>query len=121
MRDPKTRAARMRKRAEGVFYTPDDVANYMVIGCLDSLRSDGLPTVYDPACGTGVFLRAALRELSRRHPDEDMSRLALESLFGTDIASWPLDASGVRPARRNLSAWSGPRHSSGRAVVSTKA
>lgn len=93
MRDPKTRAARMRKRAEGVFYTPDDVANYMVIGCLDSLRSDGLPTVYDPACGTGVFLRAAFRELSRRHPDEDMYRLALESLFGTDIAPWPLDAS----------------------------
>ena len=93
MRDPTTRAARVRKRTEGVFYTPDDVATYMVIGCLDSLRGGGLPTVYDPACGTGVFLRAALRELSRRHGDEDMSCLALECLFGTDIAAWPLDAS----------------------------
>ena len=93
MRDPTTRAARVRKRAEGVFYTPDDVATYMVMGCLDSLRGDGLPTVYDPACGTGVFLRAALRELSRRHRDEDISRLALKCLFGTDIAAWPLDAS----------------------------
>ena len=93
MRDPTTRAARVRKRAEGVFYTPDDVATYMVMGCLDSLRGDGLPIVYDPACGTGVFLRAALRELSRRHRDEDMSLLALRCLFGTDIAAWPLDAS----------------------------
>ena len=93
MRDPTTRAARVRKRAEGVFYTPDDVATYMVTGCLDSLQGDGLPTVYDPACGTGVFLRAALRELSRRYRTEDMSRLALRCLFGTDIAAWPLDAS----------------------------
>ncbi len=93
MRDPTTRAARVRKRAEGVFYTPDDVATYMVTGCLDSLKGDGLPTVYDPACGTGVFLRAALRELGRRHCDEDLSLLALRCLFGTDIAAWPLDAS----------------------------
>ena len=93
MRDPTTRAARLRKRADGVFYTPDDLAEYMVKGCLDSLNDGGLPTVYDPACGTGVFLRAALRELSRRHGAENMSYLALECLFGTDIAAWPLDAS----------------------------
>ena len=93
MRDPTTRTARVRKRAEGVFYTPDDVATYMVRGCLDSLHGDGLPTVYDPACGTGVFLRAALRELSRRHSDKNVSSLAFECLFGTDVAPWPLDAS----------------------------
>ena len=92
-RDPTTRAARVRKRAEGVFYTPEDVATYMVRGCLNSVRRDDLPTVYDPACGTGVFLRAALRELRRRHDDEDVSSLAFECLFGTDIAPWPLDAS----------------------------
>ena len=92
MRDPTTRAARIRKRAEGVFYTPDDVATYMVMGCLDSIRDKGLPTVYDPACGTGVFLRATLRELSRRHCDEDMFLLALRCLFGTDIAAWSLNA-----------------------------
>lgn len=36
MRDPATEASRGRKRAEGVFYTPADVAEYMVEGCLDS-------------------------------------------------------------------------------------
>ncbi len=93
MRDPTTRAARLRKRAEGAFYTPDDVATYMVKGCLDSLQDGGIPTVFDPACGTGVFLRAALRELSRRHCGEDLYCLAFECLFGTDINAWPLDAS----------------------------
>ena len=92
MRDPTTRAARVRKRADGVFYTPADVATYMVRSCLDSLHGDSLPTIYDPACGTGVFLRAALRELSQRHSDKDVSSLAFECLFGTDVAPWPLDA-----------------------------
>ena len=92
MRDPTTRAARVRKRADGVFYTPADVATYMVRSCLDSLHGDSLPTIYDPACGTGVFLRAALRELSQRHSDKCVSSLAFECLFGTDVAPWPLDA-----------------------------
>ena len=93
MRDPTTRAARVRKRAEGIFYTPNDVATYMVKGCLDSLSDEGIPTVFDPACGTGVFLRAALRELTCRHEDKDVSSLALGYLFGADIDPWPLDAS----------------------------
>ena len=92
MRDPSTRPARARKRADGVFYTPADVADYMVRECLDSLHSEIVPTVYDPACGTGVFLRAALRELRKRHSDKNVSLLAFECLFGTDIAPWPLDA-----------------------------
>ena len=91
-RDPRTRAARVRKRAEGVFYTPADVAEYMVSGCLDSLDNDSTPTVYDPACGTGVFLRAALRELRRRYRERSIFSIASECLFGTDIAPWPLDA-----------------------------
>ena len=92
-RDPRTRAARVQKRAAGVFYTPADVAEYMVKGCLDSLDSESVPTVYDPACGTGVFLRVALRELKRRYKEKDLFSLASECLFGTDVAPWSLDAS----------------------------
>ena len=93
MRDPTTRGARVQKRAEGVFYTPPDVATYMVRGCFDSLPADMVPTVYDPACGTGVFLRAALRELIQRHGEKSASSLAFACLFGTDLAPWPSDAS----------------------------
>ena len=93
-RNPATRAARMRKRAIGVFYTPADVAEYMVRDCLDSIRrNENAPTVFDPACGTGVFLRAALKELRRRHCEMSAISLASECLFGVDIDPWPLDAS----------------------------
>ena len=92
MRDSGTRAARQRKRAEGVFYTPADVAKYMVSGCLNSLDCDSAPSILDPACGTGVFLRAALQKLRRKYPGKSAYSLAMECLFGTDIAPWPLDA-----------------------------
>ena len=93
MRDPGTRTARLRKRAQGVFYTPTDVAEYMVSGCLDSLDSGIAPSIFDPACGTGVFLRAALQELRRKYPGRSACALAVECLFGADITPWPLDAS----------------------------
>lgn len=92
-RDPGTQAARVRKRAEGVFYTPADVAEYMVRGCLNSLGDERAPTVFDPACGTGVFLRAALKELRKRYLQKSAFSLALECLFGADIDPCPLDAS----------------------------
>ncbi|MGH8168477.1 MAG: N-6 DNA methylase, partial [Woeseiaceae bacterium] len=92
-RDPTTRTARTRKRAEGVFYTPADVAEFMVRTSLDSLDDGKASTVFDPACGTGVFLRAALKELRKRHPDQGALSLAKECLFGVDIDPWPVDAS----------------------------
>ena len=92
-RDPATRSARKRKRAEGVFYTPADVADYMVCTCLTAVpASENAPSVFDPACGTGVFLRAALQQIRLRHPGKDVLSLACECLFGADIDPWPLDA-----------------------------
>lgn len=113
-KDPSTHSARKRKRAQGVFYTPADVAEYMARACISDIGRDNTPpTVLDPACGTGVFLRAALKELRAYHPTESALSLASEYLFGTDIDPWPLDAAafvlladcwndsaeaGVRPA-----------------------
>ncbi len=91
-RDPSTRVVQKRKRAEGVFYTPADVAEYMARVCIGDLPSNVAATVFDPACGTGVFLRAALQELVRLYPDRGVFSLAKECLFGTDIDPWPLDA-----------------------------
>ncbi len=91
-RDPATSATQSRKRAEGVFYTPADVAEYMAKACLSSLDTETCPTVFDPACGTGVFLRAAFREAKNLYPGRSPFQLASESLFGADIDPWPLDA-----------------------------
>lgn len=91
-RDPATQSTQRRKRAEGVFYTPADVAEYMVSACLSVVSAERQLTVFDPACGTGVFLRAALQELRARHPDRNAFSIACECLFGVDIDPWALDA-----------------------------
>jgi len=85
MRDPSTASTRHRKRQNGIFFTPEDVAEYMVKVALHKVLATGVsnPTVFDPACGTGVFLRVAFRNLTR---DLELSaENALALLHGTDI------------------------------------
>ena len=90
---PETAEARARKRAEGVFYTPADVAGFMAAGIIRRLADDAIPlTVFDPACGSGVFLRAVLSELRRRSPGADAFDLACSCLYGTDIDPWAVNA-----------------------------
>lgn len=90
---PETAETRARKRAEGVFYTPADVAGFMAAGIIRRLADDSIPlTVFDPACGSGVFLRAVLSELRRRSPATDAFDLACSSLYGTDIDPWAVNA-----------------------------
>lgn len=91
-RDPSTKTARTRKRADGVFYTPSDVAEFMAEACFGTLNFSLPPSVFDPACGTGVFLRAAFGELRRRFAGTAPISLASECLFGSDIDPWALDA-----------------------------
>lgn len=91
---PETAEARARKRAEGVFYTPADVADFMAASIICRLADDAIPlTVFDPACGSGVFLRAVLAALQRRSPGADLFDLACSCLYGTDIDSWAVNAS----------------------------
>lgn len=89
MRRPGTKSARARKKTSGVFYTPADVASFMASSIVKGMAEDAMPlTIFDPACGSGVFLRAVLSELSCLHPNASAFDLACSSLFGADIDPW---------------------------------
>lgn len=92
-RDPKTQATRAKKRSSGSFYTPADVADHMAERAFLHAPLSHPLTVFDPACGTGVFLRAALTALCTAHPTANPLTLAEQSLFGVDVDPWAVDAS----------------------------
>lgn len=88
---------RKAKKQSGVYYTPSDVADYMVQCAAASNKSHGL--WLDPACGTGVFLRAILRNFVGSSQSPISGRLDLiqrhifaidKSALATDLASFVL-------------------------------
>ena len=83
LRDPSQSKARSARRRSGIYYTPGDVAEFMANLVV---RQRGQP-ILDPACGTGVFLRAAARLLSR---DVSMSE-TLMRLYGVDLDPLAID------------------------------
>jgi hypothetical protein len=88
-RQPDLSSNRLIKRNIGLYYTPSDVTEYMVRQVLEPWLSSGKPltgiTCLDPACGSGVFLRALLHLLS---DFTDAGEFDVSSkLYGFD-ASW---------------------------------
>lgn len=90
-RDPSTLVSRERKKASGVFYTPPDVATFMVRSSLQGSKASNITTILDPAVGTGVFLRAALEALRADETAANAFELARDRLFGCDIDELALD------------------------------
>lgn len=117
-----------RKKA-GAWYTPPEVARFVTLMAFSSTRdlylsddpADAItPAVIDPACGAGVFLVQAARELARRYaalltgeqtPPAHIRQIVLpfimgECVYGVDIdpvavdlaksACW-LEAGGLPP------------------------
>lgn len=75
--------ARSARKASGSFFTPADVAGHIVDMALSGTHHvlEGL-RLLDPASGTGVFLRAAFRQLTERGVRPEP---ALASLHAVDI------------------------------------
>ena len=92
LRNAATRTARDSKRSTGVYYTPSDVAAYMVREVIRPFRRESHPPgIFDPACGTAVFLRAALVALRAAWPHVPTHALSAR-LYGTDIDPLALQA-----------------------------
>lgn len=90
------------KKLHGVFYTPDDVAGFIVKNTLGRLISENpkfLENVrlLDPACGEGVFLLQALKYLHKIN--NNLNSNLVNNLFAIDI-----DKDAIRLCRKNL-AW----------------
>lgn len=90
-RNPTTIKARATKKAEGIFYTPVDVATFMAREAIKNAKRSDTVRLLDPAVGTGVFLRAALAELRAWNPSANLFQMARKSLFGLDIDPIALD------------------------------
>ena len=94
MKDPDTLKSRQAKRASGVFYTPSDVADYIARETLGepSQWPSFPPRVLDPACGSGVFLKAVLDSAVSQTPGLDRLAFVERSLHGIDISPLAIDS-----------------------------
>lgn len=81
---------RKRKRTSGTFYTPGDVANTVVRHAVDAVSRGG--RAVDPACGTGVFLLALLRELRNVGDPRTPLEIVSSSLFGMDVSDLAVES-----------------------------
>ncbi len=105
LKDPLTAEARSTKRASGVFYTPADVADYIVTKTRSDYVGDlASAKTLDPACGTGVFLLAMLRTATAE-PKSCLSKFdyIINHLYGMDISPHALDSAGFLLTRECLS------------------
>ena len=92
MKDPETFAAWDAKRDDGVFYTPSDVADYMVATAVNELPTAfGPARALDMACGTGVYLVALLRHAAAMY-GVDPLEYAVAYLHGIDISDRSVEA-----------------------------
>lgn len=85
MRDASTEAIRAHKKSTGVVYTPADVAEYMVRAVIHNVTSHKQVRFLDPACGTGVYLLAALARLRPFFPT-GLTCIS-QCLYGVDISA----------------------------------
>ena len=90
---PGTRKARNAKRSGGIFYTSSDVAEYITREAISAL-GEGIdpPSILDPACGSGVFLKAALDLAVAHNPNQDRLDFVERSLYGIDVNPLAVEA-----------------------------
>jgi len=85
---------RENKREGGVFYTPADIAQFIVSELAQDVS--GSETWCDPACGTGVFLRAALSQLFEVSSDPSaFFDVAQNHIFGMDVSAIAVEMAGI--------------------------
>lgn len=81
LREGDRAVARQKRKETGAFFTPPDLADHMVdLALRDNL---GAGVVLDPACGSGVFLAAAMRWFAANSFESGVG--SLSRLRGVDV------------------------------------
>lgn len=91
-----TRSSNSKKKESGIYYTPLDVADFVVSQCIGAaLSSTDTPSVLDCSCGSGIFLIQSLCYLERQqNPDRNLDtsmRILDHSIWGVDISPSAVD------------------------------
>ncbi|MEW6619300.1 MAG: N-6 DNA methylase [bacterium] len=91
---------RMKKREFGIYYTPSDVAYFMIKNIVEKKkdRLDFLQGEWiDPACGSGLFLKTIveyyINEKFIPNRIEDIIRFIKEKIYGIDISRQAIQSS----------------------------
>jgi len=90
MRCAESGKQRRQKRSSGTFYTPGDVATSIAQHAVGSVLTGG--RAIDPACGTGVFLLALLRELRKGGDARTPFQICGNSLYGIDVSDLAVES-----------------------------
>jgi hypothetical protein len=92
IRDASLGGSRAARKEAGSFYTPGDVADFMVRAIASEPSDPEFADEWwlDPACGSGVFLLAALRDRFSKDP-EGAVEFATGRLAGCDISPQACD------------------------------
>ena len=110
MKDSSRADDRSARKEIGSFYTPSDVADFMVRG----IASDDaeVATWLDPACGSGVFLCAVLRNLETKGVSgAQLVQFATSRLLGMDISQLAADFAAFSVTQKVLGqSEDAPRH-----------
>lgn len=90
------RNSNRKKKENGIYYTPLDVANFIVSQCIDiALSFSDKPSVLDCSCGSGIFLIQSLYYLeNRQNPDRHLDtsmRILDRCIWGVDISPSAVD------------------------------
>lgn len=86
------RKRRLLKKKSGIYYTPADVAQFLVK--LASQNTGEFGSWCDPACGTGVLLRAVVHHYlkTKKLASPDVFEFCVQSLFGVDKSALATDS-----------------------------
>lgn len=68
----------------GIVFTPEYIADYIVKTALSKSHSTECPNVIDPGCGCGIFLASAVRNLRRRY-NLSFAEILSKHIYGIEL------------------------------------